>query len=683
MKPTATVPTASSASAVLAASAKPNMTKKNASSVWNNGRPEVKQGTKIKQKSELLGGIKQTIPQSNKEWGTVLIRLVLSVCAALAMQIAFPPQFKPELWTLSNIFREFRYSLNGTIIQTSTTAALLYIVCGRGRWHHKTWTAALSVLLSLLWLFSVAIDTCGNFTDAIIGTPAQMIKSVLYFLGMAYFLFLCGQLLYRGCTNLGPLPKPTGEITSRCVNGSRRCPRNCTMLLLLVAWVPYLILDYPARISWDTWREMNMFFGYWPLTAHDPPAHTVLVSTVAKLGMAMGDVNVGFFIFAGLQMLVGAFIISFGIDLMRQLNAPRWMVGAALLAGMFSTPIAYYSAEILKDCQYVHSFLLMIICFALLLKDPEAFFGHKRYVILFSGSIYGVLLFRKNGKYIIWLVLVAALIWLIVKLRRNGLPYLKKLGKTPLLMLLLPILLANLTDFALARHYDIEEASIREAFSLPFQQTARYVKEHGDEIPPEEAAAIDAVLDYEKLPELYLPTKSDDVKRTFRKDVTTSDLSAYFQTWLRQLFRHPETYLWATIHQTYPLYYPFRESSRARYGTRTIDEFEKIIADMGYMVDTIIPNGNEIAQQFAIVMYRLPILGLLSNQAVYTIVLLYLTLYAILDRKKKFLWLVSPLVLSIIVCVLAPVVLDYERYAFPFIYSAPVALAFFHSSCSY
>lgn len=35
-------------------------------------------------------------------------------------------------------------------------------------------------------------------------------------------------------------------------------------------------------------------------------------------------------------------------------------------------------------------------------------------------------------------------------------------------------------------HYNIQNGSIREALSLPFQQTARYIVEYGDEVTDEE-----------------------------------------------------------------------------------------------------------------------------------------------------------------------------------------------------
>ncbi|MFQ9748440.1 MAG: hypothetical protein ACLRYY_05500 [Anaerobutyricum soehngenii] len=38
----------------------------------------------------------------------------------------------------------------------------------------------------------------------------------------------------------------------------------------------------------------------------------------------------------------------------------------------------------------------------------------------------------------------------------------------------------------MTRYYNIEPGGIQEALSLPFQQTARYVKEHEEEVTQEE-----------------------------------------------------------------------------------------------------------------------------------------------------------------------------------------------------
>lgn len=73
----------------------------------------------------------------------------------------------------------------------------------------------------------------------------------------------------------------------------------------------------------------------------------------------------------------------------------------------------------------------------------------------------------------------------------------------------------------------------QEALSVCFQQTARYVKYHGDEVTGEEEAAIKKVLAYKKLAKKYQPALSDPVKGTYKSEATSTDLKNYFKVWLQ------------------------------------------------------------------------------------------------------------------------------------------------------
>ncbi len=53
-------------------------------------------------------------------------------------------------------------------------------------------------------------------------------------------------------------------------------------------------------------------------------------------------------------------------------------------------------------------------------------------------------------------------------------------------------------------------------FSIPMQQTARYLKEYPDDVTKEEAKAIDGVMKYDEIADLYNPELSDPVKATYR-----------------------------------------------------------------------------------------------------------------------------------------------------------------------
>ena len=85
--------------------------------------------------------------------------------------------------------------------------------------------------------------------------------------------------------------------------------------------------------------------------------------------------------------------------------------------------------------------------------------------------------------------------------------------------------------------------------SIPFQQTARYVKYYGNDVSTEEEKVIRKVLDYDTIGKNYDPDLSDPVKNTYKqKDEYLKD---YFNIWFEMLKKHPTAYIQATLNGTY------------------------------------------------------------------------------------------------------------------------------------
>ena len=66
----------------------------------------------------------------------------------------------------------------------------------------------------------------------------------------------------------------------------------------------------------------------------------------------------------------------------------------------------------------------------------------------------------------------------------------------------------------------------------------------------------------------------------------------------------------------------------------------------------------------------IPLIGLISNIGFNTWLLLGLTTYSIFKKKKEYLIVLSPLLISLLICVASPVN-TYFRYAMPFIFIMP------------
>ena len=70
--------------------------------------------------------------------------------------------------------------------------------------------------------------------------------------------------------------------------------------------------------------------------------------------------------------------------------------------------------------------------------------------------------------------------------------------------------------------------------SIPFQQTARYVKTYNNEVTDKEKKAIDKILNYDTLASRYKVDISDPVKNEFNRYYKKEELNEYFRVWFKQ-----------------------------------------------------------------------------------------------------------------------------------------------------
>ena len=154
---------------------------------------------------------------------------------------------------------------------------------------------------------------------------------------------------------------------------------------------------------------------------------------------------------------------------------------------------------------------------------------------------------RNNGVYLVFPAMIL-LIFLMSK-------------KQMILILVLSLTIFGghrVSEKVIAPSLGIKPISTRVYFTIPFQQTARYLATYPDDVTKEEKKAINAVLNYDKLAQRYNPELSDPVKATYRGDtVTKENLENYFRAWFSMFKKHPGVYVEATLHNTYGYYYPF------------------------------------------------------------------------------------------------------------------------------
>ena len=513
-------------------------------------------------------------------------------------------------------------------------------------------------------------------TTNIYCTEGQIAKSIIYVIGATHLLNVLSGLLYEFLK----AKNPTMEIntkTSKIGDFYSKHSYIWWFILMFLVWIPHTIISHPASMECDAWDSLYQYFGKAPFTAHHPPVFTVLLGWFASLGLSLGDVNVGFFLWVLLQTLICTAIMAYVLYTMNKLKAPRWLIIITFLIVAISPFYNSYVTTIVKDTPYSFAVLLYMVELVYMHMDWKKYWKSLGHIFLFIMSNIAMILFRHNGKYILAIMLV----YLIIRCMIRKKEYSIKGIITSIVLLVLPLLLAEGISNIVINHYGVtvqEGESMRESLSIPFQQTARYAKYYDAETPEEEKAIIDTVIDYYALANVYEPGISDPVKARFHYYATSEDWVNYFKVWFKQFLRHPMTYIEATLNQNYYLIYPQKENIRLYYSTYVDYFYDHAFQDeLGAAKSMTFSRANDCRISAYKFVNKLPIIGLFSNIAVYNIIMIYLIVFSIYDKKREFLWITIPVILSDLVVVAGPAIYDNIRYALPVVYAMPLVVAYF------
>lgn len=278
------------------------------------------------------------------------------------------------------------------------------------------------------------------------------------------------------------------------------------------------------------------------------------------------------------------------------------------------------------------------------------------------------MLLRNNA---IYLILPASIGLFIFKIKqRNKMKKNKTIIVKWAICILMPVILYFCFNNVVAQIYNIEKGGVSESFPIPIQQTARYVKEYGNEVTEKEAEILSQVLDYENMAENYYPYNADPVKFTWNNESTTEDLKAYFNVWFGQLRKHPGVYIEAAINTNYGFFYPGIEN--IHYYRQVEGYYNE--GNFIFSRPVILKNISDVILDIIEVLDKVPVYNLLSNAGFYTWI--FILIIFVLIRGKHYNYMVAtiPLIMNLCVCIAAPAFLGNARYNFPLMFFAPTLI---------
>lgn len=555
--------------------------------------------------------------------------------------------------------------------------------------YDRHYTVAPAVLFTFFMIFGSSFLHDGSWNLAVNADIGRMSKTTIMVIGYFFFFYYIITWLYY-CMD-APL-----KVSDKNTVGIRLMPVRwyfeilakrpfiTAFVSLFIVYLPCAIVSFPAFfIMGDTriqiiqaygelhivgpeYLEGHMLSDTVFLNTHHPPVHTLLIHLCLVTGMFLfRSANAGIFLYAVLQWVCVMAAVSHVIKiLVEKLRVPIFRVFFILLYYMISPIIQGYMFMVTKDILYAVFLLYFLISLYFLFSGEKS---RKRYAELILSTL-GLLLFRNDAKYIFLLSFV--IIAIFHKERRKMAAW-----------FIAGVLCFSFLYAAVLSVCGVTRGSIREMLSIPFQQTARYVKYHEDEITEEEKQAIDNVLDYSTLAIRYNANLSDGVKSSYREEASQEELIRYFKVWFEMLKKHPETYIQATMNNYYTYFYPVGKALRnfsfdsSEYAMETTNEQ---VAPLG-MCFYYLKSPDTFRSAYEQIRSRMEVLvpfSLLMLPSAYTWTLMILFFYSLRKRSRYAVdFLILPCMIVLVCCLLGPCNGHYGgRYLYPIMLAMPLLL---------
>ncbi|MFR5029306.1 MAG: DUF6020 family protein [Coprococcus sp.] len=497
-----------------------------------------------------------------------------------------------------------------------------------------------SIILAIFMIIGDSFKSNGDLSF-VYYSKFYALVSMAVFAGYAlliyYFMFMIG----------------AGVEKYRAKEQSLKCDRRRLQLYmfggLILAWLPYIIAYFPGSVTTDAMNQINQALGQYPFSNHHPVVSSLFMGLLIRLGRIFSNDYLGIFLMMLFEVVFTGFVFTKLIIYIHDISQKNMAT-----AIMYILHCIQHGDDGTVGIKGYHVYSNICCIFYILYKtdnESEEFWSNKWNIVWSTISMLAVCFWRNNGIYV---VLISALLLLCEKiLRKRWIRIIVQLAFVCIVYFVAVKLIYPACG--------ILPGSSREILSIPFQQTARYVREYSDEVTESEKKSISGVLEYDTIAEKYNPDISDYVKKTFKEKASDEDILSYFKTWLSMFAKHPVVYFEATLNNTYNYYY-FNDPTNFMLEYQNYTKYD-MNRSLNIDENTVFCDGfKKSILRWTDIVKDMPILNLLNRCGIYTWIIIIVT--ALLWRKKEYkkILVSAPLYLSILVCIASPVN-GLQRYA--------------------
>ena len=377
----------------------------------------------------------------------------------------------PKISEETGLFEKILYEMNGIGLRETLLAAAvfcLYVKYWSVIKQRQNWvTHCLAGLFSMFTLIGMSYSYLKNW-NFIFGDWQQFLIAALT--GIGYFIFYnaCLCLLYHIGIKCAEEPK---EKVRKLPVWIEKNYGVFSFLCIVIGWLPYLICFLPGSVAYDGYRQLNMAFGIEQISNHHPWLLTECFSLLMRIGRCVSD-NFGVFLIVIVMYVIEAVCYAVVCSKIKSWGSPLWLNIGTLIFFAVLPAFGAYAQVVMKDGVFTAFFALFFVLYIELclkyIKQKQQDSVLKRCFALGIAEL-AVALTRNNGIYMVLASDVVLLIFIIRKRRLLVAAFVMTVGVT---------MLYQFAEGPLASAAGVEPGSVKEMLSVPFQQTARYLKEY-------------------------------------------------------------------------------------------------------------------------------------------------------------------------------------------------------------
>ena len=457
--------------------------------------------------------------------------------------------------------------------------------------------------------------------------------------------------------------KKTWNVFGQCADFFRNHFVCLSSMFLGVIYVSQMVVFYPGLPNGDNIGQLAQAFGVENYNNHHPVLHTWFLGLCMRIGRIIYNDNLGLFMYVIAQNLFLLAVAVYALHYLLEKGLRiRYIVLLLLYYGLHPI-LLNYSLCIIKDTWYTGFLTLLLVL-------------THRYVINNGGrkNLSGIIicmlfmmLLRNDG---IYMSILFCGMMILSKNRNLRIAFCKVFVE----LILIFVVWHSLILPAMS----VKEGSRREMLSLPFQQTARYVKEYPSEVTEEEKSSINAILQYDQLAERYDPVNADPVKITFKEQSSSADIRAYLKSWMGMLIKHPATCFQATWDNKDEFFLP-----KGAMSFSSVSDAEMIMQ----RIEREVSGGNihlffksdvrlrEYLEKMRAFLGKYTVFLFLRIPCLYIWGMCVWSIYSLVRRDHVSFILCIPFLINLLINIAGPMNGSYTRYMYLYMYALPIAIA--------